>query len=437
MAAEHSLLRELRIQQGLTLKQVSGKAGISFSHLGLLEREPARKPAPDLLARLVDALGVSEAERNDLFDYYGLDDRQDRGLLLIDGSWLRAVGVPCLQRLTRQERFLLDLSAVPSAVSERLQGVSIKRSVLVTSTPAGLSEEDATYYEAKHSWFNRMALRSQERSEIDVINPTIDFKAGRFRLRREDRTEDQAIRNPVPLAVASEAVKASSHQPPVDVVVLLAGDPDYRILLEAIRETGRRTALVTARTSADPALYSGSPTRVLDWEPLWLDEPDFVADISQKASPDLQWLECTSALHDGDRKVQGTPFPQSQYFACAGCQRLLEAALENDEPDERLKSLISTLEAVERREPSLCGRVSSLGHKGFGFITVQGHSFYFDQRALCKDVFLRDLTAATVVKFDVLTWPTPDGRNGRAANVTPVGLESVALQTAQANLDLD
>jgi len=52
-------LRALREQQGLTLKQLFERSGVSLSHISALERGERVRPSYDRLYKLAKALGVS------------------------------------------------------------------------------------------------------------------------------------------------------------------------------------------------------------------------------------------------------------------------------------------------------------------------------------------------------------------------------------------
>lgn len=52
-------LVRLRILSGLSQQQLAEKADISHSYLSLLERNGKRRPAPETVAKLAAALGVT------------------------------------------------------------------------------------------------------------------------------------------------------------------------------------------------------------------------------------------------------------------------------------------------------------------------------------------------------------------------------------------
>lgn len=55
-------IRELRVARSLSQRRLAEKAGVSLTHLGLLEGDKAFPHKPDVTRTLAEALGV-EAER--------------------------------------------------------------------------------------------------------------------------------------------------------------------------------------------------------------------------------------------------------------------------------------------------------------------------------------------------------------------------------------
>lgn len=66
-------IRELRRQQGLTLRQVSDACGFSLSHLSEIERSEAH-PSIEKLGRIAGALGVSVATLTEGVSNWGIAD---------------------------------------------------------------------------------------------------------------------------------------------------------------------------------------------------------------------------------------------------------------------------------------------------------------------------------------------------------------------------
>jgi transcriptional regulator with XRE-family HTH domain len=61
-----ALLRQLRSARSLTRDELARRAGMTAKAIGLLERGERRRPYPQTVRALADALGLDDARREEL-----------------------------------------------------------------------------------------------------------------------------------------------------------------------------------------------------------------------------------------------------------------------------------------------------------------------------------------------------------------------------------
>ncbi|MGA2624795.1 MAG: helix-turn-helix transcriptional regulator [Bacteroidota bacterium] len=97
------LLRDLRAQRGITLRQLAGDSDIDVSYLSRVERESIPPPQKEeLLEAIIAAISASEEEARQLRDYAALDNEnfpKD-----IAGKMKEMVGIPLLLRSVANKR---------------------------------------------------------------------------------------------------------------------------------------------------------------------------------------------------------------------------------------------------------------------------------------------------------------------------------------------
>jgi transcriptional regulator with XRE-family HTH domain len=90
-----SLLRRYRLRSGRTQKQLAEAAGVSQNYIALLETGQRQRPSLELLLKLSQLLGLSEAERSSILQASGqtvMTDERDLAAMMqgLAVGWLAA-----------------------------------------------------------------------------------------------------------------------------------------------------------------------------------------------------------------------------------------------------------------------------------------------------------------------------------------------------------
>lgn len=417
-------LRTMRQDRGLTLKELSDLAGISMSYLSELERNVGgKRPSPDVLHRLANALNLADKERDEFFDSFGISGGGLRAMMFIDGRWLTTVGNRALsQTLNETTFFQFDFDGLLNAVQDKLGGgFDITRKFYFSSVMTRLHPLDEAAVEEKLYLSELLHARLRDRHHFDVILGEVDYKR-RLRLRKEDRQKgEREPTNPVPISLTTELLFNAALPGAFDIAIFLVGDPHYRRVMEATRRLGKRVALVSIREACDESLYKPGDFKSIDWDVTWLDDEDVINQIELK--PERKKVACSSALHTGPREVWTTElFPTDGDYYCEPCrtkQTSYDFAVGQNPLD--------ALPLPDSEAKNVTGLVARVGHKGFGFIAVrddqnkEGQRFYFHSTDLPAAIPFHSLRPGDRVEFEPVILSggeeDPDKLERRAKNI--------------------
>src|SRR5687768_13934469 len=114
-------LRTMRLHRNLTLKELADLAAVSMGYLSELERDSGKKPSPDVLKKISDALDLSDKEREELLDSFGVITDGLRAAAFVDGRWIMTwAGKLLAEKLNETKYFEFDYNALLDIVAERL-----------------------------------------------------------------------------------------------------------------------------------------------------------------------------------------------------------------------------------------------------------------------------------------------------------------------------
>lgn len=410
-------LRTMRQDRELTLKELADLADLSMSYLSELERDTGKRPSPDVLHRLADALNLADKEKDEFFDSFGIATDALRAMVLIDGRWLGTWGSRMLSQALNETKFFeIDFDGLLDVVHDELGGgFEITRKFFFSSVPINLHSADQGIADSKLYRNELLHARLRERHHYDVVVVEADYRK-EMRFRKEDReVGDREPPNPVPMALAAELLFNAAIPNAFDIAIVVAGDAVYRPALEAVRRLGKRVALVSIQPACDDRLHKGGTHMPVDWDVIWLDSEHVVNRVELK--PERKRLTCASSYHVGRREVWTTELspPGDRDYYCVDCRQKQEI-----QTDPTRKNELENLPAVDKQAQRLTGLVSRVGHKAFGFITVKdGQEFFFHATDLQGGLEFFALQRGDLVDFEPVVWPgdDPSRVHGRAKRV--------------------
>ncbi len=333
-------------------------------------------------------------------------------MLFIDGTWLYS-NTPRLVEASGQTGFTLDFGKLPRVLADEVSRAmghdeyTVVRTHLFGSYADNVDPRDAEPVQRRLNFFTQ--LRQQHHYEVEAF--PINFRGKR--LRKSDRDPNDTFEPKekcVDIALATSMLFNASMPNAYDVAIAVAGDQDFKPVLQSVRRLGKRVAIASVQGACSSELSDPSdPARVRDLDILWLEE--LLPRLARRYDPHP--LECQSPQHVGDRTVMTTYYPKrGEKFYCETCRGTFarlkqEGVVETAEP-----------RPVRWAPPgtALRGAVSHKRmDKSYGFIRVEGcgewdgPEYFFHDSDLLDGVTFAELAEGEVVTFEVKAEP-PAGK---------------------------
>jgi len=283
-----------------------------------------------------------------------------KAMVFIDGGWLYA-NMAELGKAAGKADFQVDFGRLPGVLAEEIGRqaglrIDVVRSHYFGSYAENYDPVDENSVERRKAFFAR--LREDHNYEVETF--PIDYNGRRLRRQDRDPEDNFAPREKcVDVALAVTLMRYAMMSGAIDVAIMVLGDRDFEPLLQEVRRHGKRIALASidsacAAELADP----GDPSRVRDFEMIWLD--DLLTKIDR-------WRDRTRTPRADDRL--------------------------DEEPTGQV----------------LRGRVKNIiGDRGYGFIAAEDHEdYFFHANALEAGLNFDDIEPNHAVVFEVKTGPTP------------------------------
>ncbi len=346
-------------------------------------------------------------------------------MLFVDGTWLYR-NTPRLGEVYGTRDFHIHYGLLPRALGDEvarqlgIPEIDLVRTYLFGSYPANYDLRDEEAVQRQLDFYG--TLKEEYHYEVETF--AIDFR-GR-RLRREDRAPGDRFEPKekcVDIALAAALLYYAAIPYAYDVALVVAGDRDYRPVLQAVRRLGKRVAIASIQGCCTPEFSDPEDRlRVKDFDLIWLN--DLINRIELKF--ERHQRECVSPLHIGDRKVWTTYHPRKrEQFFCEDCRKrfaaekaaaqeayVAQAPGGNGTQDEAAAPALAALET------GCSGRIKKLvRERGFGFVQRDnGHEYFFHLTDLQVGLSWEGIEEGRTVLFDIRR-ESAGGKAGAAAHL--------------------
>jgi len=335
-------------------------------------------------------------------------------MIFIDGTWLYK-NMPRLGEVYGQQDFRIDFGKLPLVLSQEVArelgsvDVDVVRTYLFGSYASNYDLRDDDAVQRRLDFFDM--LKEEHNYELELF--PINFR-GR-RVRRADRAVEDTFEPKekcVDISLATAVLYYASIPYVYDVAIVVAGDQDFKPVLQHVRKLGKRVAIASIKGSCTPE-YSDprDEARVKDFGIIWLD--DLLDSLALKYT--RHQLECQSPMHKGDRLVWTTFYPRrGQRFYCPDCQTDF-ARQKQEYQSEYVSSHVEDIRQAEEADSSMVGGPlvgvvkKKVADRGFGFIqSSEGQQYFFHLTDLESDLEFQDVEEGLQVEFEVKKEPNSE-----------------------------
>jgi cold shock CspA family protein len=344
-------------------------------------------------------------------------------MLFIDGTWLYS-NLPRLREIYGQDDFQIDFGKLPQVLAQEvakdagMAAVDVVRTYLFGSYASNHDPRDEEAIQRRREFFSM--LREEFRYEVEAF--PINFM-GR-RLRKADRDLGDTFEPKekcVDISLAATMLYYAALPYAYDIALVVAGDQDFKPVLQYVRRLGKRVALASIKGSCAPELADpADAARVRDFDVIWIDK------ILQKLelTYEKHLRACESPFHKGKRDVWTTFHPRKgQRFFCKTCRdefNRQKQEAHREFPDHAPFENEGEEEHVEAGSVGLLlpGMVTKkVIDRGFGFIhAADGKDYFFHLSDLTPGLDFDDVVEGLDVEFEIRKTPIGD-RAGAAQNV--------------------
>ncbi len=352
-----------------------------------------------------------------------------KAMIFIDGTWLYA-NTPKLAESYGRSDYHVDFGKLPRVLAEEVDRqmggsqIDVVRTYLFGSYAANYDLRDEDSVQRRLDFFT--LLKEQYHYEVEIF--PINFR-GR-RLRRADRDPRDSFEPKekcVDISLAASLLYYAAIPYAYDIAIVVAGDQDFKPVLQNARRLGKRTALASIKGSCAPDFADArDEARVKDFDMIWLD--DLLARLELKYDP--HQLLCESPGHRGDRNVWTTFHPRKgQKFYCDECRsEFLRQKREAQE--EFVSSEVEVGASPEQNHAAgvrqtLTGLITKkVADRGFGFIQApDGRDYFFHLTDLETGLDFNEIQEGLQVGFEVKREPSYD-KAGAAQRVRRVAAQA-------------
>lgn len=337
-----------------------------------------------------------------------------KAMIFIDGTWLYS-NTPRLAEQYGRSDYHLDFGKLPqvlaSAVSRQLGGmeVDVVRTHLFGSYAANYDPRDDDAVQRRLDFF--ALLREEYHYEVEAF--PVNFKGRRLRkVDRDPRDTFEPREKSVDISLATSMLFNAAMPGAFDIAIAVLGDHDFRPLLRAVRQLGKRVALASIQGSCAPDFADpGDPDRIRDFDMIWLSER--LADLELKYTEHQR--ECEAPGHLGERFVWTTFHPRKgQRFYCDACRdqfhrERTETADAFPQDDEDIEWHSGNGHLAAGPIVTMTGEVKKkVADRGFGFIQAEdGFDYFFHLSDLEPGIDFMEVIEGLAVAFDVKRRPSP------------------------------
>jgi len=342
-------------------------------------------------------------------------------MIFIDGTWLYQ-NYPKLAAFSGKEDFHVDYGKLPGVLAQEVGrqlgslDVDVVRTYLFGSYAWNADLRDEDRVQRGLDFYTMLT----EEYHYEVETFPINFR-GR-RLRKEDRDPADTFEPKekcVDIALATSILYLAAIPYAYDIAIAVAGDQDYKPVLQHVRRLGKRLAIASIKGSCSPEFSDPrDEARVKDFDIIWID--DFLPKIELKY--DRHQLDCQSPKHRGDRRTWTTFHPRkNQKFYCDECRTFFTTEKESAR-QEYVSGEVEPANLAEGGKPAahegIVGRIKKkFPERGFGFIgPPEGRDYYFHFTDLAAGLEFEHLQEGDELVFDVKKQPSRD-KAGAAGNI--------------------
>ncbi len=342
-------------------------------------------------------------------------------MIFIDGTWLYS-NIPRLRDVSGREDYQIDFGKLPQVLAQELavelgtQDVDVVRTYLFGSHAANydLRDDDAI---ARRKEFYAM-LKEEFRYEVETF--PINFM-GR-RLRKADRDPADTFEPKekcVDISLAATMLYYAAIPFAYDIALVVAGDQDFKPVLQYARRLGKRVAIASIKGSCAPDFADpGDPAGVRDFSVIWIDRMIQKLELTYER----HLLACESPFHKGNREVWTTYYPRrAQRFYCKECRdefNRQKVAAQGEFLSAQVENGLDNAGVAAAAAAPLKGVVSKkVTERGFGFLrSSDGKDYFFHLTDLQKGLEFDEVVEGLDVEFEIKKVPSQD-KAGAAQNV--------------------